>query len=354
MAQSKEDSSSLAPRFSGACDASAAVAVDDVSILMADDENNTLRLYRSDRPGPPVASFPWDAHLGIDPRTDKHPEVDIEGAAILGGHVYWISSHGRNKDGKWRANRHRFFALSIVPDGEGIRLEPFGKPTDGLAASLAANPRLRGYGLDEALQPGRDEVKRLAPKREGFNIEGLSAMPDGRSLLVAFRNPRPGGRALLVPLTNPAAVVAEGAAPAWGEPIELDLASAAAGKTRPLGIRGIEYSDRVNAYFLIAGPHDEEKTFAVYRWSGGATDRPELLPADTAAVNGEPGFTPEALVLFANSEKMLVLGDDGSRRVKVASPAECRKGAFDRGECEAKDLLDPARKTFRGLWLLGK
>ncbi|MCX7425488.1 MAG: DUF3616 domain-containing protein [Planctomycetia bacterium] len=340
-------------RFSGACDASAAVALDDATFIVADDEDNTFRLYRCDRPGLPAESIPWDAHLGIDRQADEHPEADIEGAAMLGDHVYWISSHGRNKDGKWRPNRHRFFAITVTRDGKGTRVEPFGKPVDNLATTLVADRRLRRFKLDAALRPQQDRAKELAPKREGFNIEGLSAMADGRSLLLGLRNPRPNGKALLIPLVNPEAVVREAASPEFGDPIELDLRFLHDGETRPLGVRSIEYSRHAKSYMIVAGPQDEEKVFAVYRWSGNPADPPRLLPQDTATVNREPAFTPEALVLFPGHRRILVLSDDGALRVKVGSPAECGKGAFDNGYCEAKDLLDGSRKTFRGLWLVG-
>jgi hypothetical protein len=339
--------------FSGTSDASAAVALDDASFLVADDENNTLRLYRWDRPGSPVKAIPWDAHLGIDRDRDEHPEVDIEGAAMLGDQVYWISSHGRNKDGKWRSNRHRFFAVTVKRDEQGIRLESFGKPVLSLATALVADPRLRQFGLEAALGSEHARAKELAPKREGLNIEGLSAMPNGRSLLVALRNPRPHGKALLIPLVNPEAVVSKDASPEFGAPIELELRLQRDGQTRSLGVRSIEYSRYANSFIIVAGPEDEQKEFAVYRWSGSPTEPPQLLQADTAAVNRPAAFTPEALILFPESRRILVLSDDGSRRVQVSSRTECRKGAFDNGYCEAKDLLDESRKTFRGLWLGG-
>jgi len=341
-------------RFSGASDASAAVALDDATFIVADDENNTLRLYRCDRPGSPVESIPWDAHLGIDGEADEHPEADIEGAAALGGRIYWISSHGRNKDGKWRPNRHRFFAITVKRGREGIRLEPFGEPVADLALRLVADPRLRRFHLDAALRPDQDRAKKLAPKREGLNIEGLSAMPDGHSLLLALRNPRPNGKALLISLANPEAVLCEAASPQFGDPIELDLGFRWEGEKHALGVRSIEYSPADKSYLIVAGPQDEEHLSAVYRWSGGPADVPELLPGDTAAVNRQPAFSPEALILFPGHGRILVLSDDGALRVKVASPAECRKGTFENGECEAKDLLDESRKTFRGLWLSGK
>ena len=41
--------------FNGACDASAAVALDANTFVVADDEDNILRIYSLEKPGMPVA-----------------------------------------------------------------------------------------------------------------------------------------------------------------------------------------------------------------------------------------------------------------------------------------------------------
>ena len=189
------------------------------------------------------------------------------------------------------------------------------------------------------------------PKKSGLNIEGLSARADGQSLLIAFRNPRPDGKALLVPLLNPAAVLADGAVAKFGNPLRWKLQATRDGKPVALGIRSIEFSKRHKAYLIVAGPHDQRKVFALYRWSGSQDELPTLLPEATAAIRRLDLFTPEALIVYPDRDRVQVLSDDGSRRVKVASPAECRPGEFKAGECEAKHLLDDRRKTFRGVWV---
>ncbi|MBN2473420.1 MAG: hypothetical protein JXB62_02335 [Pirellulales bacterium] len=348
-----EDVSPIADvsRYSGMCDASAAVALDAATLIAADDEQNTLKVYRADRPGPPVQSIPWDEPLGIDPAQDKHPEVDIEGATVLGGRIYWISSHGRNKGGKWRANRHRLFAMTVtVRDGKVVA-EPFGKASRTLIADLVRDDRMKGLGLAEALAIGKTEVGRLAPKKKGLNIEGLCATPDGKSLLIGFRNPCGDGKALLVPLHNPAAVLADGAAPRFGQPFLLNLQTRYEGESHALSVRSMEYSAGYGAYLIVAGRHDERKVFALFRWSGGATDPPILLRDGTASIQQIPDFTPEALIVYPDRDEVQLLSDDGTLKVKVASAAECAEGEFDAGQCEAKYLRDETRKTFRSLWI---
>src|SRR5262245_22778125 len=94
----------------GLCDASAGVALDEGYFAVADDENNTLCNYRNDRSGP--ASTVSNVSLFLEVKESK-PESDMEGAAWLGDRIYWIASHGRNKDGKFRESRHRFFATKL-------------------------------------------------------------------------------------------------------------------------------------------------------------------------------------------------------------------------------------------------
>ncbi|HBO46197.1 MAG TPA: DUF3616 domain-containing protein [Planctomycetaceae bacterium] len=333
--------------YTGMCDASAAVALDDATLLVADDEKNVFGVYRADPPGPPLETIRWDEPLAIDPDNDEHPEADVEGAAVLGDCIFWITSHGRNRDGKWRPNRHRFFAMRPVRGANGLTFEPFGKPYRELALRLADDPRLRELGFDDALGPEGKKAKKLAPKSAGLNIEGLAAMPDGRSLLIGFRNPRPGGKAVVTPLLNPTAVLAEGAAPEFGDPILLDLQAEFAGKSRKLGIRSLAFLDSLKCYLIVAGPHGEKKHFAIFRWSGKPEDQPKLLPRLTASVHRAGDFAPEALIVYPGGDKIQLLGDDGSRMVEVESAAECREGTFQDGQCEAKYLLDPERQTFR-------
>ena len=43
----------------------------------------------------------------------SHPESDIEACTRVGDIIYWITSHGRSKKGKWRNSRYRLFATEI-------------------------------------------------------------------------------------------------------------------------------------------------------------------------------------------------------------------------------------------------
>ena len=334
--------------FRGASDASAAVAVSENMFVVADDENNILRIYETSKIGQPVATFDMTSFLDIEP---EHPEADIEAAAKIGRRIYWITSHGRNKDGKIRPNRYRFFATEVFFENRSVKLRPAGKPYKTLVYELLKTDAASQLGLDKATRFGekltKKEREKLAPKEEGLNIEGLCASPDGGKLYIGFRNPRPKGRrdgrtkAIVIPLLNPNRIIDTGESPVFGKPILWDL--------NGLGIRSMEYSRFHRAFFIIAGGPDENVGFALYRWSG-KPDSPPVLERELSM--GKSKFTPEAVIPFEKSRRLLILGDDGSLVVKVAGEWECLEGEYRKdGTTLNKYLANPGRKTFRGIWL---
>ena len=335
--------------FRGTSDASATVALGRDKFIMADDEDNILRVYKLGGGSAPIYSYDTTAFLRI---TAEHPEADIEGATVVGNRIYWITSHGRNRRGQMRPNRYRFFAASVRVEGGSISIEPVGRPYRWLAHELVTAEHLSQLGLGRATRfsangLGRKELAKLAPKREGLNIEGLCASPDGGTIWIGFRNPRPplgaGGipQALVVPLKNAALVVERAHRPVFGKPLLWDLGG--------LGIRSMEHSRYHQAYFILAGPHNGQSRFALYRWSGQRDKQPVLVrQIDTA----ETEFVPEALAVFDGSESLWLLSDDGSLTIDVASASECVEGQLlQDGRCQNKHLTDPNKQSFRGMWL---
>jgi len=330
--------------YYGASDASAGVAVGKEMFVVADDENNVLRFYKTNQAGLPVFSYDLTEFLDIDP---EYPEADIEGATMVGDRIYWITSHGRNRDGKIRPNRYRFFATSVEVQNQNITIRPIGTPSKTLVHHLVKTPAVRHLGLDRATRFDASTLKKLAPKKQGLNIEGLCASPDGKIMYIGFRNPRPVNKktrraeALLMPLNNAKQVIEGAQEPIFGEPILWDL--------KGCGIRSMEYSHFHKAYFIIAGPHNEESNFALYRWSGEKNAPPSLVQQiDT----DNPNFNPEALVTFKNSAGFLILSDDGSLVIDVSSASECMEGRLrSDGKCLNKYLTNPEKKYFRGIWL---
>lgn len=317
--------------YQGTCDASAAVALGNGLFVVANDEDNRLRVYLADHPGEPLAvDEQLYKHFGIEPDAKKS-EADIEGATWLDDQIYWISSHGRDGEGKQRPNRLQFFATKVVVTEKGIAFNPVGRAYTELLDDLLADKDLDDLNLADAVQPEKKTVPELAPKEKGVNIEGLAATPGG-DLLIGFRNPRPQGRALVVRLKNPKAVIEDGARAKFGKPVLLDLDG--------LGVRSMEYDPQRKTYWIVAGSHTEEGPFALYRWSGQAEAAPVRL-----AATGD--LRPEALIVYPGREGIQLLSDDGGLIVQDAQ--HCTKPKPD-GSCECKDLT-PEAQRFRSTWV---
>ena len=111
----------------------------------------------------------------------------------------------------------------------------------------------------------------------------------------------------------------------------------------------IEYSPFHKAYFIVAGPHNEESIFALYRWSGEENTQPDLV---TELCTDKNDFTPEALVVFKGSNRLLILSDDGSIEFNVSNYSECMAGELlPGGKCLNKHLTNAVKKQFKGAWL---
>jgi len=329
--------------FYGASDASAAVALGREMFIVADDEHNILRVYKTNQTSQPVFSCDLTQFLDVDA---EHPEADIEGATTLGDYIYWITSHGRNRDGKNRPSRYRFFATKIAIENDNLTITPVGIPCKSLVHELVKDETMHKLDLGKATGFGavnltKRQRKKLAPKQQGLNIEALCASTDAKTIYIGFRNPRPNSKALVVPLSNPQQVIERAEPPVFAAPILWDF--------KGLGIRAMEYSDFHKAYFIIAGPHDDRPGFALYRWSGKIDSQPTFVRKIHL---DKFNFTPEALVVFRNLPKFLLLSDDGTLPIDISGDSECMPDRLRQdGRCPNKYLTDPDKKTFRALWL---
>lgn len=334
--------------FEQASDVSAAAAVDRDMFVAADDENNILKVYKI-KQARPILSYDLTGFLGIQP---EHPEADIEGATTVNDRIYWITSHGRSQDGKIRPNRCRFFATDIKVSGDSVTIKPIGTPCRDLIDRLIETDAVKPLHLERTVRPDtagltKKQQKALAPKKEGLNIEGLCASPDGRKLYIGFRNPlildpaTSREKALVVSLNNPADVIEKKAQPVFGGPLLFDLGGR--------GIRDMAYLPSHKEYLIVAGPRDNTIDFALYSWSGDANTPPVLIRPIRTSLDS---FKPEALVVFKDSEKLLLLSDDGDIPVDVKGADDCIKGKLQKdGRCLNKHLIDENKKHFRGLWL---
>jgi len=290
------------------CDPSAAVAISDTLFIVASDEDNVLRVYSRGSSSSPQR---FDLNSFLKPDED-YPEADIEGGTRIGDRIFWIASHGRNTKGKLRPGRHRLFATTVAIEGNKVTVIPVGLPYTKLLEDLAQTPTLRKYDLENA-------SKKAPESKDGLNIEGLAATPQG-TLMIGFRSPIPGGKALIVPLDNPQQIV-EGERAKFGPPIELSL--------NGLGVRSIEYRESQDRYLIVAGSYNDEGKVALFGWSGEPSDDAELIP------EGKFGnLRPEAMFIYPGDlTAVQFLSDDGERKLegvgfKEKVPAKQRFRSF--------------------------
>ena len=269
--------------YPGVCDGSAAVALSADCFVTASDEQNKLRIYQRGVAAPARQVFGLAQLIDADPR---HPESDIEAATRLGDTVFWITSHSLSRTGKQRTGRGRFFATRFVREAGEWRMELVGQPRNNLVESMIAAPALSGLKLAEA-------AERPPQAKDGLNIEGLCATPEG-ALFVGFRNPIRGGRALLVPLLNPLAF-AQGASPEFGTPRKLALDG--------LGIRDL--APWAGGYLIAAGAARGGGRNQLWFWPGGDS-QPRLLQAVDLS-----DFNAEAIVTYPGlTDAVELLSDD--------------------------------------------
>lgn len=332
-----------------AADASAAAMLDDSTFVLADDEDNLLRIYRTEPAGRPQAAVDLSVFLNSD--ADR-AEADLEGAARVGGRIYWISSHDTDKRGRVEAGRDCFFATDIITDGPSASIRTAGTPCRTLMSAFLAsaefemlNRRIRrettSQGGDKKRKKSRQDRSPLSEAR--FGIEGLCAAPDGRRLYIGFRRPiiaaGPDGPAcaLVVPLENPEEIIDGQAAPRFGEALLWDLDG--------LAIRGMECVGSEGAVYILAGAEKGDTASAVFRWDGRTTSQPARVATIDTATNR---LTPESVVAMGPAGRLLILSDDGDVNIDVD-----RDGyeAFGRGRGKNKELTDTSQKRFRAFWV---
>jgi hypothetical protein len=295
------------------CDSSGSLAIDHQHFVVADDEQNVISIYQSNTSGSAVQVF--DINHYFTPNDGK--EVDIEGSALLNGWIFWITSHGTNRQGAARPKRHQFFATNLSLDP--WQLEQVGHSYTQLIADLMADERLQKYDWQSAAQ--------IAPKEPGgLNIEALATTPE-QEMLIGFRNPIVDGQAIVLKLKNPQDLVLDPTARAkFGKPIELDLGG--------FGLRSLEYWPQLQQYLIVAGAFDGGDDFALYLWSGDRHSSPQLLD-----VTLPPDFRPEGIVLYPGENRLQLISDDGS--------------IVRDGQTACKNLQNSEHKYFRSLWLTG-
>lgn len=305
--------------FKGICDASAAIALDADRIIVGDDEKPYLSVYR-------LTGGDRLDKIGL-PHLDGNDEADIEGATVFGDRIVWISSNGRDGDGKVDRKRFQLFASHRLDDGHRWK-EDFSVSFDELPKAIRATDGDDYQPLRKAVGDLDEQKEKLAPKKRGFNVEGITVNRTGDALLVGVRNPHPHAEAILFAIDNPAALLD-------GTAHKAELGRIVALPLGDRGIRDIAWSPAHEAYLIAAGQTDDENDgpgFALFRWDGTGT--PQEIKSFREVLDAYPKFHPEAVTPLLEtssgglvpSKRILVISDDGTKEV---AGDECKDAERD-------------------------
>ena len=323
----------------GTSDASTAVVIDPSYMLVADDENQVLRLYNRQNSGLPVAGFDFTSSLGLTDVSGGVPrEVDLELSVRQGNRIFWLGSQSNADGGNARPNRDRVFATDVAGSGAATTLSYVGR-YDFLRADIlnwdATNGHGKGanyYGLQASAAAG------IGSKQvSGYNIEGAEFAPDGTTVYLGFRAPQvlPANRtkALIIPATNLTSLIsgqAQGSA-TFGAPIELDLGGR--------GIRELR-KNAGNEYVILAGAAGDAgaapNDFRLFTWTGNPADAPVERQTDLTALNASGSFESivEVPASLATGASLQLLVDNGD-------------AVYYNDGTIAKELMQPTFKKFR-------
>lgn len=281
-------------------DGSAAVWSGD-HFINFDDETNIARLFKAGTGSAPIKKWDLTSSLGLS------KEADFEDAARIGNDVLLITSHGRNKDGELKTDRYRFARLSITGSGATTNLSVTGY-TKNLLQNMLDSTKWQQPDttiinlLKQRTQLETATVASLAPKVDGFNIEGIAQLPGSTTrVAIGLRNPLINNQAIVITLENPLEA-ATGATPVFGQAIRLDLAG--------YGVRGMAWSATDNVMYILAGHinSDPEANFFLYRWDGLATSAAEYL----GAYQHSSGGSLEAILPHEGTKTLRILVDEGA------------------------------------------
>ncbi|MBD2545859.1 hypothetical protein [Planktothricoides raciborskii] len=162
--------------FTGASDASTAVAIGANYMLVAEDRERKIRLYDRHNSGLPLNSFDFTSSLGLTDISAGVPrEVDIKASTKIGNRIYWLGSHSNSSSGSSQPNRDRLFATDISATGTNTIINYVGR-YDNLRNDLIAWGDANGCNFTASAA-----INKIPETSDGsgFNIEGLTIAPNG-------------------------------------------------------------------------------------------------------------------------------------------------------------------------------
>ncbi|WP_205789162.1 RCC1 domain-containing protein, partial [Microbacterium sp. CPCC 204701] len=294
---SQTPASPTALYYYGDSDASAAIDAGDGYILVADDDDQIIKLYKAGQTAYPVREFALNVQ-GTAVR-------QIESAVRRGNTIYWVGAHY-----SFQSSNRVIFTTTVTGSGADTQLElsKIYGPGSSFFPSIKAWDANNVHGLG---------ANALMLANEGWAIAGTEFAPDQsataylgleRAVTVAGAS-----RAVIVPVTNFEQIVNESVdpdfvTPVFGAPILLDL-----------GGRGIQ-DIRKNAndqYVILAGIPGSRNDDALYTWNGDPQSAPALnreLPFVPQQVSGVPAAIAPLPAHLAAGVPVEIIADSGDAR----------------------------------------
>lgn len=305
---------------SGMCDASGVIPLRfgaDPIFSVADDEINVVKTFRS---GATAALSTFNVGGKLVGSQSSGNELDTEGAAIVNGKHFYITSHGRDKSGNLDSyGRYWFFSRNYTYGYHHLVDDMLNTTLNPALASLKSV-------LASATQFSSATVASLAPKDQGLCFEGFSEGSVATEAYIGLRNPLIGGKAILIPFTNPEAVLAANPSTSktglarFGEAISTPfdfggrafraITKVPAGSTLSTG-------EAMPRFLIVAGAIDSTPpVWQLYSWSGIVTESATLI-----------GALPDKIesIFWDNLGKVLwAISDEGSTLI---SGTECKSAS---------------------------
>ena len=282
----------------GIADASAAIALDDNYMIIANDESNLLYVFDRRNSGLPVKTYDVSSLLALSGSSEVDLEAGVK-SINTPGRIYWMGSMSNSSNSPFeiKPNRNRVFSVDVSGTGAAASFT-FGKHVDNLRQQLITWGDANGYDFTNAAKDGTD------PKTTaGFNIEGMVFGPDDATLYIGFRAPLVNGtKALIAPVQGFENWFNNGGSATIGTPIELDL-----------GGRAIRDMMRLSngGYVIIAGSSGGASTGAIYKWTGNPADAPtQITTMDISALNVEGVLQVNAGSVLME-DRLQVISDNG-------------------------------------------
>lgn len=285
--------------YAGSSDGSTAIPTGDGYFWVADDENQTIRLYDEENSGSAVNEVNL-VELGS-------AEVDIEGSFRKNDTIFMMGSLVEQE-------RATIFSVKESGVGANTTIELIESYT-GLRNDLMAWDANDVHGF------GADFFGLALP----FEVEGLSMDPNNaKGALLGFRSNSVNGEALVLPVNNFQELASAEVKPAaeFGAPIFLDLERRT--------VRSIECNE--NGCLIIAGPNGNVPEFHLFTWTGNPADQPELRSADLMSKINHGSF--EGIVGLPSVDFLGANGD----AVEIELLIDMGTNDFYADNTQAKDL----------------